>query len=381
MKEKSKIHEDMLMEEKIFAERGKRVKTSGSAHTPEATKKILHYQLLPLFILGSFLLLLMLYVNPSNTGNTGSISMKNLHKPAKNNIIVLIWFWPFGSTFELTTCESEFNIHDCYLTADRNLYNKSHAVLIHQGDIKKNSMNLPTQPRPFFQKWVWMNMESPSNIKINIGLYHLFNLTLTYRRDSDIQVPYGSLTMSKAPLDFAFPNKQYLVCWVVSNWNSNHARVKYYYELQKYIKINTYGGLNWNHLSNEDLIPTISGCKFYLSFENSVHEDYITEKLYNALLAGTVPVVLGPPRKNYENYIPADSFIHVDDFHSANELADYLHVLDDNKDLYMHYFEWRVKYTVRMTHFWDEPACKVCENIKRYQDYKSYSSLEKWSGD
>ncbi|XP_078068774.1 4-galactosyl-N-acetylglucosaminide 3-alpha-L-fucosyltransferase 9-like [Mustelus asterias] len=368
----------MSMEDNIFAEGGRCGKTPGSADTSIPHKKILRNLLLFIILLACFLALLMLYIKPPNTSINDLTSVKNLDMPVKNYTIVLIWFWPFGVRFELNSCESEFNIHDCYLTVDRNLYNKSHAVLIHHCDISGDLSNLPKQPRPAFQKWVWMNMESPSNTQINIGLDPLFNLTLTYRRDSDIQVPYASLTMNKVPVDFAFPKKTDLVCWVISNWNTNHARVKYYNELQKYIKINIYGQFLWKRPRNKDLIPTISSCKFYLSFENSIHEDYITEKLYDALLAGTVPVVLGPPRKNYENYIPGNSFIHVDDFHSAKELADYLHKLDGDEDLYMHYFKWREKYTVRMTHFWDEHACNVCENIKWHQEHKSYSSLEKW---
>ncbi|XP_067884677.1 4-galactosyl-N-acetylglucosaminide 3-alpha-L-fucosyltransferase 9-like [Heterodontus francisci] len=338
-------------------------------------------------ILGCFLAFLFLYVKPSNSwiygpmkDDTPALSMTNLSVTGvqKNETIVLIWLWPFGQTFELNSCESKFNIHDCHLTADRNLYNKSHAILIHHRDIRGDLSNLPKQPRPVFQKWVWMNMESPTHSPKNTGLNKLFNLTLTYRRDSDIQVPYGSLTMNKVPLAFELPSKSNLVCWVVSHWNSNHARVKYYNELYKYVKINTYGRAFKKYLSNKELIPTISNCKFNLAFENSIHKDYITEKLYNALLAGTVPVVLGPSRENYENYIPADSFIHVDDFPSAKELADYLHMLDDKEDLYMRYFKWRKYYTVRKTHFSHEHACNVCENIKRHQEYRSFSSLEKW---
>ncbi|XP_067839930.1 4-galactosyl-N-acetylglucosaminide 3-alpha-L-fucosyltransferase 9-like [Heptranchias perlo] len=357
-----------------------------------ANKGILRVVLISIFILGCFLTFFLLYVKPSNNwiyvpmaSATSVLRMKNLFMPEnkteENKTIVLIWLWPFGQTFELNTCVSRFNIHGCHLTVDRSLYNKSHAVIIHHRDISEDLSNLPSQPRPAFQKWVWMNLESPTHSPKKTGLDQLFNLTLTYRRGADIEVPYGSLTMTTDPLPFKLPNKSNLTCWVVSNWNSNYVRVKYYNEFKKYIKINTYGRAFGGRLSDENLFPTISKCKFYLAFENSIHEDYITEKLYNALLAGTVPVVLGPPRKNYENYIPADTFIHVDDFPSAKELADYLHILDQNEDLYMRYFNWRKYYTVRMAHFWDEHVCGVCENIKQHQEYRSLSSLEKWFWD
>ncbi|XP_072135493.1 4-galactosyl-N-acetylglucosaminide 3-alpha-L-fucosyltransferase 9-like [Mobula birostris] len=353
-------------------------------------KGILHTLLISIIILGCLVTLLLLYVKPSNSwiyapmeSATSVLRMKNIFASQQedNATIVLIWLWPFGQTFELNSCESEFNICDCRLTVDKNLYNKSHAVLIHHRDINADLSNLPIQPRPIFQKWVWMNLESPTHTPKKTELDRLFNLTLTYRRDSDIPVPYGSLSINKVPPAFELPSKSSLVCWIVSNWNSEHARVRYYNELYKYVEINTYGQAFGEYLSNIDFIPTISKCKFYLSFENSIHEDYITEKLYNALLAGSVPVVLGPPRENYENYIPADSFIHVNDFLSPKELADYLHMLDGNEDLYMNYFKWRKYYTVRMTRFWDEHACSVCEHIQQHKEYKSLSSLEKWFWD
>ncbi|XP_051881127.1 4-galactosyl-N-acetylglucosaminide 3-alpha-L-fucosyltransferase 9-like [Pristis pectinata] len=355
-----------------------------------SNKGILHTLLIFIIILGCLLTLLLLYVKPSNSwiyapmeSATSVLRMRNIFASQQedNETIVLIWLWPFGQTFELNSCESEFNIRDCHLTVDKNMYNKSHAVLIHHRDISGDLSNLPSQPRPIFQKWVWMNLESPTHTPKKTELDRLFNLTLTYRRDSDIPVPYGSLTINKVPSAFELPSKSSLVCWVVSNWNSDHARVKYYNELYKYVEINTYGQAFGEYLSNIDFIPTISQCKFYLSFENSIHEDYITEKLYNALLAGSVPVVLGPSRENYENYIPANSFIHVDDFLSPKELADYLHMLDGNEYLYMSYFKWRKYYKVRMTHFWDEHACSVCENIRQHKEYKSLSSLEKWFWD
>ena len=61
------------------------------------------------------------------------------------------------------------------------------------------------------------------------------------------------------------------------------------------------------------LFKTIKNFKFYLAFENSVCKDYITEKFFqNALLSGVVPIVLGGrTRKDYEKFVPGDSFIHV----------------------------------------------------------------------
>ncbi|XP_078068781.1 4-galactosyl-N-acetylglucosaminide 3-alpha-L-fucosyltransferase 9-like [Mustelus asterias] len=357
--------------------------------TPAPNIGIGRILLISIIILSCFISM-MFYVKPPNTyiyvplkPATAKLKAKKPFVPhvEENETIVLIWHWPWGQPFELSSCEPKFNIRNCRLTADRSLYNKSHAVLFHHADISGDLSNLPKTPRPIFQKWVWVNMESPSLSPKKTGLNKFFNLTLTYRRDSDIEVPYRSLTINNVPLDFKLPRKSRLVCWVVSHWDKNFARVKYYNEFRKYIKINTYGQAFGSRLSDNKFDPTISSCKFYLSFENSIHKDYITEKLYNALRLGTVPVVLGPPRKNYENYVLGDSFIHVDDFHSAKELADYLHKLDGNEDLYMHYFKWRKYYSLRNPPSWTEYACKVCENVKRHQEYRPCTNLEQWFWD
>ncbi|EFB20499.1 hypothetical protein PANDA_017864, partial [Ailuropoda melanoleuca] len=353
-----------------------------------ASKGILRPFVIVCIVLGCFMACLLIYIKPTNSwifspmeSASSVLKMKNFFSTKTdyfNETTILIWVWPFGQTFDLTSCQAMFNIQGCHLTTDRSLYNKSHAVLIHHRDISWDLTNLPQQARPPFQKWIWMNLESPTHTPQKSGIEHLFNLTLTYRRDSDIQVPYGFLTVSTNPFVFEVPSKEKLVCWVVSNWNPEHARVKYYNELSKSIEIHTYGQAFGEYVNDKNLIPTISTCKFYLSFENSIHKDYITEKLYNAFLAGSVPVVLGPSRENYENYIPADSFIHVEDYNSPSELAKYLKEVDKNNKLYLSYFNWRKDFTVNLPRFWESHACLACDHVKRHQEYKSVGNLEKW---
>jgi hypothetical protein len=47
--------------------------------------------------------------------------------------------------------------------------------------------------------------------------------------------------------------------------------------------------------------------RFSIAIENTVHDDYFTEKIMDCWLAGTVPIYFGAP--NLEDYFPKDSFI------------------------------------------------------------------------
>ena len=187
----------------------------------------------------------------------------------------------------------------------------------------ENLENLPSEPRPWFQKWIWMNWEPPTFIPKLPGLDNLINLTCCYRSDSHIPAPYGYVLPQTSEVEsFQLPTKDKLVCWIVSHWNDELKRVQYYNELKEHIQVDLYGKAFDKKVDKQNYGNIVSSCKFYLSFENSQHTDYITEKLFNPLAMGTVPVVLGTSRENYENLVPGDSFIHVDDFSTPKELAE-----------------------------------------------------------
>ncbi|CAI5676641.1 alpha-(1,3)-fucosyltransferase 9 isoform X1 [Oreochromis niloticus] len=368
----------VLMSSPQFASQAEHSMASGSSNG------VLRPLLLGILVLGVFVTVFLMYFKPDKSWfcpvESVSEHVKNLisTKSDKNATIVLIWLWSLGSKFDFSVCSSLFEIDNCFITADRNLYSKSHGVIINHRDISGDLSNLPQLQRPSFQKWIWMNFESPTHSSKLSGIQKLFNLTLNYRQDANIGVPSGTIVPAEGEENFVPPSKNKLVCWIVSNWNPQHDRVKYFNELQKHVKVHAYGRAFEKYISDNDLIPTITSCKFYLSFENSVHKDYITEKLFNPLSVGTVPVVLGPTRQNYENFIQGDAFIHVDDFSSPKDLADYLLLLDKNEEMYLRYFEWRRHFKARKVQFPVEHACLTCDYLRRHKEYKEFNDLDKW---
>ncbi|XP_063326976.1 4-galactosyl-N-acetylglucosaminide 3-alpha-L-fucosyltransferase 9-like [Pelmatolapia mariae] len=343
---------------------------------------VLRPLLLSIVVLGVFVTVFLMYFKPYTSWfcPVESDQVKNLisTKRDKNATIVLIWLWSLGSEFDFSVCSSLFEIDNCFITADRNFYSKSHGVIINHRDIRGDLSNLPQLQRPSFQKWIWMNFESPTHSSKLSGIEKLFNLTINYRQDANIGVPSGTIVPAEGEENFVPPSKNKLVCWIVSNWNPQHDRVKYFNELQKHVKVHAYGRAFGKHISDNDLMPTITSCKFYLSFENSVHKDYITEKLFNPLSVGTVPVVLGPTRQNYEKIVQGDAFIHVDDFSSPKDLADYLLLLDKNEEMYLKYFEWRRHFKARKVQFPVEHACLTCDYLRKHKEYKAFNDLDTW---
>lgn len=340
--------------------------------------------LIAVFVLGCLGTLIFMYFKPSADWLSGPVKATTAPvkeiislKTDKNVTTVLLWFWPFGLTFEVNVCSAYYGIEGCFITTDRNYFSEADAVVIHHRDISPDLSNLPQQERPLYQMWVWFNMENPSYSDRFPGMDDLFNLTLNYRLDADIPMPHLYLVPEKSKEDFVPPSKDKLVCWIVSNWKEHYIRVKYFNELSKHITITTFGrGFGNYHYGNA--LSTMASCKFYLSFENCIFTDYITEKLYNPLAAGTVPVVLGTHRENYEKLVLGDSFIHVDDFASPKELADYLLYLDKHDDMYRKYFQWRKHYKVRPVGLWSEPSCQACDYIRRRRQFRVANNLNKW---
>jgi hypothetical protein len=67
---------------------------------------------------------------------------------------------------------------------------------------------------------------------------------------------------------------------------------------------------------------TLSAYRFALAFENSALEGWVTEKIFDCFLAGTVPVYRGAP--DIERWVPAECFVDARRFSGYAELREFL---------------------------------------------------------
>ncbi|XP_067939975.1 4-galactosyl-N-acetylglucosaminide 3-alpha-L-fucosyltransferase 9-like [Watersipora subatra] len=308
--------------------------------------------------------------------------------------LILAYTTIYGQRFDITTFHrtSQEKIqfpnpltqckYACTWSTNQSLYNRSDAVLFHLYNNLDHKdfvyQNLP-QRYSSEQKWILMIREPPAffypeQLKM---LDDRFNLTVTFHSSSDVQIPYGKYWSKRTPRpyrNFAIGRNK-LALWMVSNCVTSSRREVYVRELQKYLEVDIVGGcLGLFANSTGKYVPLKNvkqkQYKFYLAFENSDCEEYITEKFWKSLFYGMIPVVRGR-RAKYEHFAPPHSFIHADEFLSAEELAKYLKRVASNPSLFNQYHKWRNQYLAdsRLMTINRQWMCDLCEKV--------YTSLPK----
>jgi hypothetical protein len=79
----------------------------------------------------------------------------------------------------------------------------------------------------------------------------------------------------------------------------------------------------------DDKLAVLNKYRFALCFENAIFPGYVTEKIFDALIAGCVPIYYGALDIN--DFVPANCFINRRDFGNYRDLHDYLLKIDENK--------------------------------------------------
>jgi len=200
------------------------------------------------------------------------------------------------------------------------------------------------------QKWVAWSFESDRYYsRLRDPKYmRQFDLTMTYRWDSDVPVAYfGPDTRDDLLRTPALKTASVPLVAFVSNRFDLSGRFKYLKELMQYLPVDSYGLALQNKKLPEDKrqetkLETIAAYKFTLAFENSISQDYVTEKFFEPLIVGSVPVYLGAP--NIDDFAPGEHcYINVAQFKGPRELAEYLIFAAGNQSEYDSYLAWKTK--------------------------------------
>ena len=313
----------------------------------------------------------------------------------------------------------------CRVTRDKARQQESAAIVFHLPDLHWEGYNWPASRDPA-RPWILMTYESGNSVRQRCyykGKYPVFtgrelagkiNRTMTLRADSDIVVRHGFVRRRVAALSTAElgqvysqaprpPATRFLssgnetgtkpaapVVWFVSHCNDFSGRMEFVRELQKHIAVDIYGecgplscgssrNMGQEYRLQEDPCFQLVNTKyrFYLSFENAVCRDYITEKAFNALRLNTVPVMYGGA--NYSTFLPPGSFINAGEFGSPALLAAYLFSLLRDPPAFLAYFAWRPHWDI-VSYTSVPDNCALCEQLVagRLSQHSVYTDMFDW---
>lgn len=319
--------------------------------------------------------------------------------PAESPMLILSWTkqsgskselqdWiPFGDDAAFAKCTQLDPHMKCRYTSDRAQFNRSNAVLFRGRRLMDES--LPGHRLPH-QKWIFFEYEPPFKVWTRADLTpfkRIFNLTSTYSYDSNIPMnlrrnvtigPNKLYHLKQTNVTY-HQNKSRLIAWFVSVCKTQSQREEYVNELQRHIPVDIYGqcgplkcGASRNQLNRSycdyELLSAPGSYKFYLSFENSLCDDYVTEKLWRLLKQDVLQIVMGGV--DYSTLLPPKSYLNVADFSSPKALAAFIKHLDNNNDEYNDYVRRKKSIKIDLLEV-DEPYyCRLCRYLHLHKHQK-----------
>lgn len=263
----------------------------------------------------------------------------NGNKKKDGIIYILMWTRANESPFTIMEMEHQSFIHrnckhqNCFITDQQRFFDdvRHFDVILFNAVTMAAGIALPSQ-RSENQVYIYVSIESPVNFPMPPLYNGFFNWTWTYRLDSDINFAYivvrdekgevvgpkqnmlwmdvSKMKNTSKYIKSKLQKKHTAAAWFVSHCETLSHRAHFVHqlinELGKYeLNVHMFGPCGSLHCPKdrmEDCYALVeSDYYFYLSFENSLCEDYVTEKLLTALEHYAVPVVYGGA--NYSRYI------------------------------------------------------------------------------
>jgi hypothetical protein len=240
------------------------------------------------------------------------------------------------------------------LIHDKAMFMRAKCVVFHIPNLTRRDFKLlPVlhAVKPRSQVWVAFSQESAEIYPIlnNDSFMKLFDVEMSYRKKADIWTPYLRRQLPLLRKTVLEPKTKFCAAFISSPYNQSK-RLQILSRLMRYIRVDSYGKIFQTHRLNDDKgyktkHDIITQYKFTIAFENSIGVDYVTEKLYQPLIAGSIPVYLGAP--NVDDFSPGDNaYLNVSDFKNVRELAEFMKSADISA-----FHEWRNR-PIRKTFNW-----------------------------
>lgn len=314
---------------------------------------------------------------PRQVGFLQELKSTTINKTAKTILLWTKWnslrktinyyfLQPGNKSFVKHNCPNS----NCKAIFNRKYIHKVDAVLFHLIDTHTSDMPSFRSPQ---QIWILYNMEPPwqvqkhksSEIKL---LDNIFNWTMGYGSDFDIVAKYGFVGKSnEMSQNFSsiLGEKQKNVVWFVSDCSTDSRREDYVRELRKFIDIDIFGKCGHSKCypsqSSSCYEDILKNYKFYLSFENAICKDYVTEKFFNVFNYNIVPVVFGAA--NYSALAPRGSYIDATKFPQPKVLAETLIEISSNETIYVEFLRKKSLFRAYL----DPWMCKLCNKLHSFQ--------------
>lgn len=296
---------------------------------------------------------------------------------------------------------------DCIITSNRHYMpniSDFDAVLFY-GHNKDSINSFPKWRRPE-QVYVLSFIESPYHVWQFFKTYSpQFNWTMSYRFESDVFWPYGYFVdketggvtaPSKRPywrsprparqlqveghIMGLITRKTKTAAWFASNcqFTPSH-RYHLVDAMEQFADIDSYGSCGDMECPKSNAVACREMLEenyfFYLAFENSLCEDYITEKVFANMQYYIVPVLFNGAEN--KRFLPPHSYINAEDFSTVEELTKYLVRLVNSPVEYASYFWWKEFYELRN----GQNFCDLCDKLHdRSIGFKStyYRDFDSW---
>lgn len=287
--------------------------------------------------------------------------------------VILFYNTPWGQPLDFPRDDIP---EEFVLTTDRRFLDDAIAVVFHLPSLRPSPIISRRLGKRNGQLWVAWSMECESHYPYmdNPLFMNRFDLKMTYRLDSDVPCPYVEYGF-KDLLRGAVRDKgtgNIVNSFISSRFNKS-GRFEFLLKLMSVLDVHSYGKLLQNRVLENDSgrrskMDTISKYKFTLAFENAVARDYVTEKFYDPLIAGSVPVYLGAP--NIAEFAPGERcFIDTSEWESPESLARYLLEVSRSEEAYQSYFDWKQKpfspnFTRLLELQKEHPFVRLCRKIE-----------------